>query len=277
MRKFNGHGKSFSNGKFLLIAALLAGLYAPSLWWMVDRWWAADSYYSHGPLVPFVSGWLLWSRRKTLSKLPLVPSRWGWGWLAMGLLLQIASAFGRIYFTSAISFFFVAVGIVLLLGGRPLLAQVWFPVAFLLFMVPLPLSSIAALSLKMKLWAASVSSRILWAVGVPNLQQGSFLRLPHATVVVEDLCSGLRSLISLIALGFLCAYLMRSSWWKRGVLLLTAVPVAMGANVFRITVVSLVSELYGTQIASGTFHDVMGFITFLGAYGALTLLGWWLR
>ncbi len=261
-------------GLFIL---LLAWIYAPAVFWMVDRWRAADSYYAHGPLIPLVSGLLLWWRRDQWTRLPAASSPWGFRLIWAGLLLQVFSALWRVYFTSAVSFLPVLTGLVLVFGGRRLLSQVWFPIAFLIFMIPLPLAAIANLSLQLKLFAAGASSQILFWMGIPTLQEGSILYLPHSTVLVEDLCSGLRSLISLIALGVLCTYLLKAVWWKRATLLLATVPVAISANIVRITVVCLVSELYGAQMASGAFHDIMGFVSFGLAYGGLALLGAWLR
>lgn len=263
--------------QLFLLGLLLAWIYAPAVWWMVDRWWAKDSYYGHGPLIPLVSLALLWWRRKELAALSPAPSRWGWAWVVLGLALQTVSALARIYFASALSFFFLLVGLILLWGGRPLLKGVWFPVAFLLFMVPLPLEAVAQIAFALKLVAANLSARILAVLGIPVVQQGSTLYLSHVTVMVEDICSGLRSLISLVALGVLCAYTMRSTWVRRLLLLAAAVPIAVGANIFRITVLCAVGELYGGQVITGLFHDAMGYIAFLFAYILFSAFGAWLK
>ena len=263
--------------KLALLGLLLAWVYAPTAIWMADRWWAKDSYYGHGPLIPLVSLTLLWWRRAELAALPRTSSGWGWAWVVLGLALQAVSAVGRIYFTSALSFFVLLVGMILVWGGRPLLKTVWFPIAFLLFMVPIPLAAVAQVSLSMKLLAARLSTIFLISLGIPVFQNGSTLYLPHVTVLVEDVCSGLRSLIALMALGVLCAYMMRSTPVRRLLLLAAAVPIAVAANIFRITVICLVGELYGEHLITGTFHDVMGYMAFLFAYGLLSVFGIWLR
>lgn len=263
--------------KLVLLGLLLAWVYLPTVIWMADRWWAKDSYYGHGPLIPLVSLALLWWRRAELAVLPRTSSRWGWALIALGLALQTVSAVGRIYFTSALSFFVLLAGMVLVWGGWPLLKGVWFPIAFLFFMVPIPLAAVAQVSLSLKLVAARLSAAFLGLLGVPVFQDGSTLHLPHISVLVEDVCSGLRSLIALVALGVLCAYTMRSTWVRRLLLLAVAVPIAVAANVFRITVICLVGELYGEHLITGTFHDAMGYMAFLFAYGLLSAFGIWLR
>ena len=263
--------------KIGVLAAMLAWVYAAAFWWMADRWWAADSYYSHGPLIPLVSLYLLWSRRKSLAALPPATSGWGWVLILIGLILQIFSAIWRIYFSSALSLLMVLSGLVLAFGGTPLWKRTWFPILFLLFMVPMPLVLIAQISLQLKLWAAAASARIIWWMGIPVGQDGSMLYLPHGSVLVEDVCSGLRSLISLLALGVLCTYLSEGRLRKRILMLAASVPIALSANIFRIAVISLLSEVYGYQLATGTFHDMMGFVSFGLAYLLFMTLGAWLR
>lgn len=263
--------------KIGLLAALLGWVYAGAFWWMADRWWEADSYYTHGPLIPLVSGFFLWSRRKALADLPPAASGWGFVLIIVGLILQVFSALWRIYFSSALSLLLVLVGLALAFGGFPLWRRVWFPILFLLFMIPMPLAFIAQTSLQLKLWAASVSSRVIWWFGIPVMQDGSTLYMPHGAVMVEDVCSGLRSLIALLALGVLCSYLTNGRLRKRILMLAASVPIALGANIFRISVISLVSEVYGYHLATGAFHDTMGFLAFGLAYGLFTILGAWLR
>ena len=263
--------------KIGLLAALLAWTYAAAFWWMADRWWAADSYYSHGPLIPLVCAFLVWSLRKEITALPPASSGWGYVLIVAGLLLQIFSAVWRVYFSSALSLLILLAGFVLAFGGRPLWKRTWFPIAFLLFMIPMPLVLIAQMSLSLKLWAAAASARIIWWFGIPVKQNGSILYMPHGAVMVEDVCSGLRSLISLLALGVLCTYLTHGRLRKRIAMLAATVPIALSANIFRICVISMVSEVYGYQLATGAFHDTMGFVAFGLAYGLFLVLGSWLR
>ena len=263
--------------KIAVTVLLLAWVYAPAIWWMVDRWGAKDSYYGHGPLIPLVSGLLLWWRRKELAALPAASSGWGWLWVTLGVVLQALSALSRIYFVSALSFFPLLVGLILLWGGKPLWKEIWFPVLFLLFMVPLPLEVVAQMAFWLKLIAANLSAKLLASFGFPIIQNGSTLYLPHVTVMVEDVCSGLRSLISLVALGVLCAYTMRSTRVRRLLLLAATVPIAISANIFRITVLCFVGELYGTQMVTGLFHDTMGYVAFGIAFLLFQAFGNWLK
>ena len=255
-----------------VLVALVGWVYAPAFWWMADRWWASDSYYSHGLLIPIVSAALVWRRRHELAALTLSPSPAGLRLIGVAIAMQLLSALWRIYFLSAFSLLTLLAGMVLAVGGRPLWRQVWFPILFLVFMIPMPLALIAQVSLQLKFLAASVSREAIGFFGIPSEQDGSTLYLPHGVVLVEDVCSGLRSLIALLALGVLFTYLTKTVWWKRAALLTATVPIALGANIFRITTVCLVSEVYGYEFASGAFHDAMGFIAFGVAYGLFALL-----
>jgi exosortase/archaeosortase family protein len=91
-------------------------------------------------------------------------------------------------------------------------------------------------------------------------------------VVVEDPCSGIRSLIALIALGALMAYFSDISKVKKGILFVSSVPIAIATNIIRIVSLSLVSEMYGAKFATGWFHDTMGMLVFVFAFAGLTLV-----
>ena len=127
-----------SRPKILLFRALVLLIYVPALLWMWDRWFARDSYYSHGILIPIVSAYLLWQKRDAIKKTPVEPSGWGLPLFFLGIAIHLAGALFRVYFTSGFSFILVVCGLLLHFCGVRLLRQVLFPVLFLIFMVPLP-------------------------------------------------------------------------------------------------------------------------------------------
>ncbi len=271
-----------------LVAGLIAVAYLPTLEWMEQRWGAAESYYSHGYLVPFVTLWLIWQKRDLLwrenrGESSSVCAGWGLALTAAALFLHLASGYFRVFFTSGFSLVLLLSGIVLYLFGRRTLRSLWFALAFLLFMIPLPLLAIAGLNLRLKLLVTEWALALLNAVGILAVQDGSTILFEHDTLTVGNACSGLRSIISLLALGALYAYLFRSksaaggNRWRHGLkqvlLFISSVPVAMAANILRIFLLGVVAHFYGSRVATGTVHDVSGYLLFAVAFGLLYLVG----
>ncbi len=260
--------------KISLITILIAFIYYPVFIWMWQRWFSADSYYAHGPLIPVVSAVLIWLKRKTLSEAHINPSNLGLGILIFGLLVYISSAFTRIYFTSAYSLFIVLLGLMLYFFGKQFTRVIIFPLCFLLFMFPAPVAFIEATTLRMKLFVAQVSVFIIQLLGVPALREGSTVYMQNTSVVVGDPCSGLRSLISLSALSILFAYIVKSSYTRKIALFLASAPISIGANVIRTTATLLIANSYGNAIIENKFiHEGFGLMVFVIALIGLFLTG----
>ena len=164
------------------------------------------------------------------------------------------------------------VGLVLLFFGKNYLRPLLFPIAFLLFMIPLPAVAIANLSFRLKIFAAQIATFTINKLGVPAIREGSLIRTIHSQIMVEDPCSGIRSLIALIALGALMAYYSKLSRVKKAALFISSVPIAVSTNIIRIIALSMVSEIYGEKYATGFFHDAMGILVFVFAFLGLALV-----
>ena len=260
------------NLPLVLLGGLFILAYVPSFVWMWQRWFARDSYYSHGILIPFVSGFFIWQLRDELRKIPLSRSAWGMPCIALGLLIHLGSSILRVYFTSAFSFLIVLYGLVLHFYGERLFRRIFFPLIFLIFMMPLPLVVIVNISFKMKLFAADIATRIINSIGLLAIREGSVIKMEHSYVIVDDICSGLRSLISLAALGSIFAYWLKAGWVRRAALLISTVPIAVIANVGRVVFLAFVSEIWGSKIATGIVHDISGFLVFAIAFILLLLV-----
>lgn len=257
--------------KLGILAALAIIAYIPTFCWMIERWSAKDTYYSHGFLVPFISLFIVWLKRDKLRGLKIKPSSSGWLFFGIGIFIHTLSALWRVYFSSGFSLILVLAGLVLLFLGKEFIRQLIFPILFLIFMIPLPLVAIANISFRLKIFAAQVSTAIVNKVGVPAIREGSVIKTLHSYLVVEDPCSGIRSLIALIALGALMAHLSSISKIKKTILFLSSVPIAISSNVIRIVALSLASEMYGAKLATGLFHDIMGMSVFVFAFFGLLL------
>ena len=249
--------------KFGSCVALMLIAYVPAIRWMVDRWSASESYYSHGFLIPLVSLFIVWQRRETLKNIEITSSPVGIWIIAFGLLINIISAALRVYFVSGFSLVLVLYGLVLFFFGKKMARSLTFPIFFLFMMIPLPLALIGTLTVKLKLFVAQISTVILNIIGFPSIRDGSFIRMPKSFVAVEAPCSGLRSLVSLITMGFLFSYAMKVSYVKKAILLLSSIPIAIMANVARVVLVAAVNDLYGEKFAMGIFHDFTGYLLFV--------------
>lgn len=259
--------------KFIILLALVIIAYIPGFKIMVAKWSERDTYYSHGFLVPFISLFIIWLKRSELSNLRVKPLGSGWLFFIPAIIVYIFSALWEINFLAGFSLIPVLIGIILITLGKEYLKKLMFPILFLIFMIPLPSVAIANLSFRLKIFAAQVSTAIVNRIGVPAIREGSIIRTIHSQLMVEDPCSGIRSLIALIALGALMAYFSRMSRIKMTILFLSSIPIAVGSNVIRIIALTLVSEIYGFQYATGWFHNTMGILVFVFAFVGLAVVG----
>jgi exosortase len=249
------------------VALLLLVTYIPTFIWMWDRWFARDSYYSHGILIPFVSAYLIWNQKEGIQRIIPSSSPWGLRVFLAGVVLHLISAIFHVYFTSGFSMIVMLIGLILHFLGKEILLKVLFPVLFLIFMIPLPMVLVANISFKLKVFAAQLATNILNNhLRIPCLQDGSTIRMQHTQVIVDDVCSGLRSLISLTALGAIFAYWINANLFKKSLVFLSTIPIAVVTNAMRIVLLSSVSEIWGAQYAVGLFHDLSGLVVFALAF-----------
>lgn len=264
-----------SNTKFLMSLGVMVLAYFPTFIWMWDRWFVRDSYYSHGPLIPFVVGFLIWQLKDELVKIQFKESKWGFKLIVAGIIMHALASHPnvRIYFVSGFSMLLTISGLVLYFYGAEVFKKIAFPIFFLIFMVPLPLVVINKLSLQLKMFAAELATHVLNNMRIPAIREGSVIKMRHAYVIVDDVCSGLRSLISLTALGSIFAYWLKGDMWKRILLFATTIPIAIITNMCRVVILSAISEIWGTEYADGTVHDMTGFLVFGLAFLMLYAVG----
>jgi exosortase len=260
----------------LAFVGLFAVLFWPTFQWMAERFEAHDSFYSHGWLVPLACAWLIWQRRDSLAQIPQRASYWGLALLVPSVLVHVAMTWWRIGFLSGFAMLGTIYGLVWTAWGWPMLRALRVPMLFLLFMVPLPGVLLIATSFQMKLWAAAAAVRVLGLMGLAAEQAGSMIHLRGISVIVDDTCSGLRSLISLIALAVLWTSLMgpTAKRWHKLAVIVASAPIAVLANMARILVLVLLSAIYGPQVAESFIHYGSGIVVF-GM--ALLALAWFSR
>ncbi len=259
--------------KIAIISLLVILTYYQTFIWMEDRWGSTSSYYSHGYLVPFITVFLIWRRRRCFQETTFSSSKLGIVLFSVGAFMQIASAFMRIHFTSGFSFILVLLGIIFFLFGKDVGKKLLFPILFLTAMIPMPLSAIAALSLKLKLFAAGCAMSIINLAGIPAVQEGSKIFFSNSSLVVGDVCSGLKSLIALISFGALFAYMSSLLNYTKPILFIASIPAALIANIIRILIICMVANKWGSEIATGLVHDITGILIFVIAFILLFALG----
>ncbi len=263
----------FQKIKLYIIGILLCVVYWPTFIWLKNRFSGVESYYTHGFLIPFVVAFLVWQMRADLAKTPVVQTNIGLVILILSLLAHFAAFSFKIYFISGFSIISTLIGLILYLFGKEILFKLTFPIFFLVFMIPLPRVLIIHISFNMKLFVAQIAAYIVNAMGISALKAGSVIHLPNTSLTVGSPCSGLRSLISLTALGSLYAYLVNMSLPRKFILFLTSIPLALFSNVVRVVLLLLVAYVYGSEVATGKFHDYSGFLVFIIAFLGLKIMG----
>ncbi|ABB32232.1 exosortase 1 [Geobacter metallireducens RCH3] len=248
----------------LVCLGLFIYAYHDTFLWLVERYDNPDSHYSHGYLIPFICGYLVWMKRKDLAGLPRSSSRLGLGLIIAALLTHVASVWTHTFFTSGFSIMALAVGLCLYFYGPAITRQLAFPLGFLAFMFPLPMRVISAVSFPLKMMVANIGTAIMERSGMPIVREGAVIHLTNATLSVGDPCSGIRSLIALMAMGALFAYLLQAGIGKKLFLFSLSVPVAIATNVLRVCTLIFVADTLGGEWASPEhwFHTTSGLAVF---------------
>jgi len=252
---------------WLHAAIFLVGLLVllPTLRWLAYEWWSND-YYSHGVLVPLVSAFFAW---RLLPRVERRPSNLGLFLLIAALAVYLVALFERAFFLAALGMIALFAGVVFYLWGAAALRRLAFPLAFLVFMVPLPF--IEASSLPMAQFTGGVSGAVVQALGMDVIVEGMAVTLPNANLVVGAQCSGLRSIVALLTLVAVFAYVVEGSWPRKLLLALMAVPIAILGNVLRVSSLLWVADRWGVEAGFTYYHDYSGIVFFLFAFACLIL------
>jgi exosortase len=253
---------------FLFLAFL--ALYYPFIQTLIRDWDVNDNY-SQGYFIPFVSGFMIWSLRRELSAVEVKPTNWGIALVALGLLQLFIAKVGSEYFLQRTSMIVVLFGIFFFLFGRRLTKAVWLPLVYLIYMIPIPAIIWNRISFPMQLFASALTEDVVQLLGIPILREGNVLHLAQTSLEVVDSCSGLRSLVSMLALATAFTFLINKEAWKRWVLFLAAFPIAVIVNIIRLTGTAVLASRYGGDVARGFLHDFSGWLVFVAGIALLIL------
>jgi exosortase len=258
-----------------LVAATIA-VFAPVLYYMLIHWRIKPDY-SHGFLVAPLAVYFAWERRRRLARTPIEPSWWGLVPLALGTLALAIGRLGVELTAMRTAFVLTVIGMVLLLLGTRVFRVLAFPLLFLFLMVPLPQSLVNVIAFPLQLTAADLAVGSLHAIGVPALREGNIIHLASTELFVAEACSGLRSLMALGTLAVVFAYFFRRHPAERVLIVLSAIPIAILVNAFRVGLTGYLTHQFGKAAADGVIHQTEGFFTFGLAFALLLVEAWLLQ
>jgi exosortase len=251
-------------------------LFLPTWLWLGGAW-LSDPYYSHGPLVLLISLYLVWTRRKVFSDSSPAPNNLGLILVATGFALHLWAMLWRAFYVSALMIPLVMLGLIVTLFGHRIARQFLFPLGFLILMVPLPLAE--RMGPLLESWTATSATAFAQMLGVPAQNIGSQVLLPNSAFTVGIPCGGLRSVIAIITLVTLWAYMAQGRAIARGLVFLAAIPIALAANTLRISFLFAIASLWGADVGLDYFHSWSSPVLFVCAFGLLLmiakLLGCW--
>ena len=264
--------------KIGVVAALLVVLHFDQLDNLV-RALQHNPNWMHGFLMPVFSLYLLYSRRHELLNTPRKTCFWGLPILLLSLLLQPLSVYPlRNDFFYQLNMIVMTLGIALFLGGTRIFRLTWLPIAFLAFSMPIPERLYQMMAYPLQELAARGSFLLLRLFGAQIENSASHLSVMSISGIdypleVAEACSGMRSLMAFVALGVAMAYLEERPVWQRVVLMLCAVPIAIGCNVLRVTITAIAYLVDKKEFGEKFMHEMTGILMLIPAFAMLWLVG----
>lgn len=251
------------NQYLFTVAVLLAFVaYFGGLKELVFRWYKQDEY-SHGFFIPLISLWILWQRREQLAASTGAPSFWGVIAIIVAVAMLLLGELTAIFLLIQLAFLLVLVGLVLCYGGSSLLKLCILPIALLLFCIPMPYFVDSQLSWRLQLLSSNLGVGFLRLMNYSVFLEGNVIDLGVYKLQVVEACSGLRYLYPLLSLGFLMAYMYPAALGWRALVFLSTVPITVLTNSFRIAMVGVLVERWGSGMADGFLHYFEGWIIFI--------------
>ncbi|MFQ5635988.1 MAG: VPLPA-CTERM-specific exosortase XrtD [Gammaproteobacteria bacterium] len=255
-----------------VVAVCLAVIFFDGLVWMVGKWEKEE--YNHGYLIPVVAFYLLWLRAAQIGA-----SRFSGSWVGIVLIAgsliafllgELSSIYQIIQYGFLLALFGFAIGT---LGWRGF-GLVWVPLVYLFFMIPLPTFVYQGLSSELQLISSQLGVAVIRLFGISVFLEGNVIDLGIYQLQVAEACNDLRYLFPLMSFGFLCAALFKAPWWQRAVIFLSAIPITILMNSFRIGVIGVLVNAYGIEQAEGFLHYFEGWIVFMACVGILFAEMW---
>jgi exosortase D (VPLPA-CTERM-specific) len=283
---------------FLIVAALIF-LYANVLT-KLARDWTTDENYSHGLLVPFVIGFIVWLEFDRLKKIEKTPQIvFGGALVLLALFTLLAGTLGAELFLQRVSFVAMLAGVVIYFFGARLLRLSLAPFALLLLSIPIPQIIFNKIAFPLQIWASQLATFGIRLFEVASVRKGNVIEIlpvgatQTVSLEVVEACSGIRSLMTLVTLALVLAYFTRAqkpnvegNWldclkdfdfWRAVILMLSAIPIAILTNAARVTATGVTTYYYGKQAADGFAHEASGWLVYVAAFALLLAVNFVLR
>lgn len=281
----------------LAIGFAIAFAYATVLAKLGRDWWN-DENYSHGLLIPLIIGYILWTQREKLARVPVKSSvLWGGAAILFALFALWAGVAGAELYTQRLSLILLLAGIAVYFWGFKLLQLLLVPLGLLFLAMPIPAIIFNKIAFPLQLFASRCAVWSMSMLGIPVLRQGNIIELKPLNsfdtkkLEVVEACSGIRSLMTLLTLAVVFAYFthtppddapkpggrfgwLKSYWfWRSLIIVVSAVPIAILTNAFRVSGTGVLAHYYGTEVADGFFHSFSGWAIYIVAFILLFGLG----
>jgi exosortase len=225
--------------------------------------WVSNDNFSHGFLIPLISGYLICKRKDRLTQADIAPSNTGLILLIFSLIFYFITSIGVEQFTMRFSMIMVILSLIVFLAGWKCSRILFLPIVYLVFMIPFPTIIWNKIAFPLKLFATHMAVIVIQFFDIPVFGEGNIIHLANTTLEVVDACSGLRSLTSLLALSSALALLTEHSGTKKFFIFLSAIPIAIFLNIIRLTITAILARHYGPDIAQGFLHEASGILIFI--------------
>jgi exosortase D (VPLPA-CTERM-specific) len=257
-------------------AGAILMVYYSALTWLVFHDWGREDY-SHCSLIPLVVLYLIWEKKDRLNTLASVPSWTGLVPFLLGIGFFWLGELGGEYFMLYFSLWLVLIGICWLHLGWQKIKSIGFALVVMLAMFPFPNFINVRISLFLQLVSSKLGVWMLHTYGMSAYREGNVIDLGFTQLQVVEACSGLRYVMPMMILSLILAYWFRAAFWKKAVLFLSAIPLAIFMNSLRIAATGILHSLFGPAVAEGFFHGFSGWLLFVVAIPVLVLLMWGLK
>lgn len=241
--------------------------------------WNSNEDYSHGFIILPISLYLIWRNKDSILSLKPSPTFMGYFFLGLWALVYLAGMVGKISTLTNLSMILFPLGAFSFLLGGEAAYLILFPSFFMIFMFPIPSEVYTRITNPLLLISTDLSFRFLSLFEIPIMKEGNLLTLPNYSMEVVNACSGIRSMIAIMAITLLAGYMSISSKILRSIFFLISIPIAMFGNVVRISITALIAYYLSPKLAEGYSHTFAGIVTFILSisilYGCIKVILWY--
>ena len=255
-----------------LTGLLLIVLFAPTITWLFERWTMGVWHNGHSILIACVVIYLIWKELQKNNNLAKSSSPLGFALLIPALILQMLDTGIHTQLLAAIALILTLPGLSLLFLGIQRTKAILFPLSILLFTLPIPLAFTESIHLALRHIAANSVGWLLRQFGIPSFTSGTLIEIPNGSLQVADACSGFSILYATITIAILTAYMCPSTI-RRILVLLIAIPLAIGVNIIRVFVLTMLVHWIGLDVLATSAHEISGLLTFVIALPIIFWIG----